>query len=109
MALLVQNLPRCEPWCWHVDLQDWAMFEGNVGKYAIHGASGLWQPVSSDSESTCTLRIPGLNYDAENTRKQPHKLGVSSGHVLPGRIPGSMDAHITAACHFGKAHGWSTV
>ena len=27
---------------WNIFLQNWVIFGVNVGKYAIHGASGLW-------------------------------------------------------------------
>ena len=28
------GIPRCEPWCWNIYLQNWAMFRVNVGKYS---------------------------------------------------------------------------
>ena len=30
----------CEPWCWYIYLQNWAIYGVNGGKYCIHGAYG---------------------------------------------------------------------
>ena len=35
-------LPRCDEWCWNIYLQHWVVYGVNVGKYYIHGASGIW-------------------------------------------------------------------
>ena len=35
------SIPRCEPWCWNIYLQNWVICGVNVGKYSIHGASGI--------------------------------------------------------------------
>ena len=38
--MLVITIPRCEPCCWTICVQNWVIF-GNVGKYSVHGASGI--------------------------------------------------------------------
>ena len=35
------SIPRCEPWCWYIYLQNWVIIRANVGKYSIHGAYGI--------------------------------------------------------------------
>ena len=37
----VDGLPRCEPWSWNIYLHNWVIFGVNVGKYSMHGASGV--------------------------------------------------------------------
>ena len=37
------SIPICEPWCWNIYLQNWAILGVNVGKYTIHGAYGIYK------------------------------------------------------------------
>ena len=30
------------PWCWNIYPQNWVILAGNVGKYSIHGAYGIY-------------------------------------------------------------------
>ena len=30
-----------DPWCWYINLHNWAIFRVNIGKYSIHGAYGI--------------------------------------------------------------------
>ena len=40
---LLENLsiPICEPWCWYIYLENWAIYGVNGGKYCIHRAYGI--------------------------------------------------------------------
>ena len=42
-------MPRCKPWCWnmhtYIYTQQWPSY---VGKYSVHGASGMWKLYEHD-------------------------------------------------------------
>ena len=49
------TIPICEPWCWNIYQHlphKWASF---VGKYTIHGASGIWSFVKRHCATLCCL------------------------------------------------------